>query len=154
MTTLKEQLTYEEGRRLITYLCSRHHRTIGIGHNLDVKPYFRGVKIPNVITDTFCDDLFNDDVKDITAALEALYPNLHNLDAARRDALINMAFQLGALGVSKFKKMLDALDDKDWEKAYTEALNSNWAVQTPNRAKRVASQLLTGEYYHVEKNSI
>ena len=52
-------------------------------------------------------------------------------------ALANMAYQLGVGGVSQFKKMLAALQEGDYEKAATEALDSRWAIQTPNRAKRV-----------------
>ena len=154
MTLLKDQLEFEEGRKLTTYVCSQNHKTIGIGHNLDAKPTYKGFKIPNRISDSFCDELFDDDVKEATAALTKVYPNVAKLTPARRDALINMTFQLGAGGVSKFKGMLRALDEKDWQLAHKEALDSTWAGQTPARAKRVASQILTGEYYDVKKDSI
>ena len=77
------------------------------------------------------------------------YPNLRVLTPARRDALLNMAFQMGTAGVMKFKQMLAALDNKDWQRAKAMALDSAWATQTPQRAHRVAQQLMTGEYYKV-----
>lgn len=52
-------------------------------------------------------------------------------------ALANMAYQMGVDGVRGFKKMIQALKDSDWRWARVEALDSKWAVQTPERAKRV-----------------
>lgn len=52
-------------------------------------------------------------------------------------ALANMAYQMGVNGVLKFKKMLDALAIGDRQTAAIEALDSAWAQQTPERAKRV-----------------
>jgi len=54
-------------------------------------------------------------------------------------ALGNMAYQLGVGGVSNFKKMLAALKAGDRELAATEALDSKWAGQTPERARRVVA---------------
>jgi len=45
--------------------------------------------------------------------------------------------------------MLNALERSDWVAAKAHALDSSWAKQTPERAERVAEQLLTGTYYKV-----
>jgi len=55
-----------------------------------------------------------------------------------RRALLNMAYQLGVSGLLNFSKMLTALQAGDREEAAREALDSLWAKQTPNRARRVA----------------
>jgi len=146
---LKAQLTYEEGRKLKKYKCTAGHWTIGIGHNLDAKPKMRDWVIPSIISDRDCDAIFMVDVQDVVESLTKAYPNLRTLSPARRDALLNMAFQMGTAGVMKFKQMFAALDDKDWQRAKAMALDSNWAKQTPSRAHRVANQLGTGEYYKV-----
>ena len=146
---LKAQLAYEEGKKLTKYKCTEGHWTIGIGHNLDAKPKMRGWVIPDTITDKECDAIFTVDVQDTVEAMAKAYPNIKVLAPARRDALLNMAFQMGSSGVMKFKGMLKALDNQEWKKAEQEALDSLWAKQTPNRAKRVAHQLYTGEYYNV-----
>jgi len=52
-------------------------------------------------------------------------------------ALGNMCYNLGINGVLGFKKMLAALQDGDRELAAVEALDSTWATQVPNRARRV-----------------
>ena len=146
---LKQQLEFEEGRRLKAYTCSMGHKTIGIGHNLDVKPAFNGQRIPDIISDQVCDLIFDRDLNDTITQLNFVWLANTKLDPARRDAVINMCFQLGINGVMKFKLMLNALERSDWVAAKAHALNSSWAKQTPERAERVAEQLLTGTYYKV-----
>jgi lysozyme len=146
---LAKQLAFEEGRKLRKYKCTAGHWTIGIGHNLDAKPTNWDWVIPDVITDTECDAIFNTDVRDVSQSMVKAFPGLARLSPPRRDAVLNMAFQMGTSGVMKFKGMIAALVDKDWQRARACALDSAWAKQTPQRAARVANQLLTGEYYKV-----
>ena len=146
---LKQQLEFEEGRRLKAYTCTAGHKTIGIGHNLDVKPAFNGQRIPDIISDQICDLIFDRDIEDTIIQLNFVWLANTKLDPARRDAVINMCFQLGINGVMKFKLMLNALERSDWVAAKAHALDSSWAKQTPERAERVAEQLLTGTYYKV-----
>ena len=146
---LKQQLEFEEGRRLKAYTCTAGHKTIGIGHNLDVKPAFNGQCIPDIISDQICDLIFDRDLNDTITQLNFVWLANTKLDPARRDAVINMCFQLGINGVMKFKLMLNALERSDWVAAKAHALDSSWAKQTPERAERVAEQLLTGTYYKV-----
>jgi lysozyme len=48
---------------------------------------------------------------------------------------------MGVSGVLKFKGMLEALKAGKRELAANEALDSLWARQTPERARRVAEQI-------------
>ena len=52
-------------------------------------------------------------------------------------ALGNMSYQMGVDGLLGFRKMLQALEDGDRRWARIEALDSDWAAQTPERAARV-----------------
>ena len=146
---LKQQLQFEEGRRLKTYLCPAGHRTIGIGHNLDAAPEYHGSPIPDEITDIACDVIFTDDVSRIVEGLKSEWGGLEKLSNARRDAVVNMAFQMGVSGVMKFVSMRAYLDRGMWESAAKAALDSAWAKQTPARASRVAHQIQSGEYYKI-----
>ena len=49
-----------------------------------------------------------------------------------------MIFQLGIGNVMKFKKMIAALQEKDFETASLEMLDSRWASQTPSRAEKLS----------------
>ena len=53
--------------------------------------------------------------------------------------IIEMVFQLGIGGVSKFKKMWKALKQNDYQIASEEMLDSKWAKQTPKRAEELSS---------------
>jgi lysozyme len=67
-----------------------------------------------------------------------------SLDEERQYALIDLCFQLGWVGLKKFKKMLKALTVKDYLTAAAELLDSKYATQTPKRAKRIANLIKTG----------
>ena len=146
---LIDQLKFEEGFRVSVYLCSRGVRTIGYGHSLEARPWFKGAEIPSTITRETAEELLESDVIKTRRDLVRAWPQITLLSPARIDACVNMAFQLGVEGLMQFKKMRYELISGHWKNAQKEALNSDWAKQTPNRAKRVAGQLLSGEYYEI-----
>ena len=55
-----------------------------------------------------------------------------------QEVILNMCYQLGVTGTSKFRKAISALQEGDWEDAANEMLDSLWARQTPNRAKELS----------------
>jgi lysozyme len=61
-----------------------------------------------------------------------------DIDEKAYEILIEMVFQLGKTGVSKFRNMWKALAEKNYIGASYEMLDSRWAKQTPNRAKAMA----------------
>lgn len=68
------------------------------------------------------------------------------LEDARQAALISMHYQLGPSGFRRFKKMIAAVMSEEWAEAARECLDSKAArEQTPERFKRNAMALLTGE---------
>ncbi len=58
-----------------------------------------------------------------------------------KDIVTEMCYQLGVTGFSKFKKTIAYLQDKKWEEASVEMLDSLWARQTPNRAKEMSDRV-------------
>lgn len=144
---LKEQLKFEEGLSTKAYLCPAGKKTIGYGHNLDANPCYKAVPIPDEITEESAEELLEHDIKKTWRELKKAWPQVDLLPVSRQDACINMAFQMGIYGFMEFRKMRYELISGHYKNAAKEALNSEWAKQTPARAKRVASQLLTGEYY-------
>ena len=55
-----------------------------------------------------------------------------------KEVVIEMCYQLGLGGFSKFKKTISYLESKDYKSASVEMLDSKWATQTPNRAKKLS----------------
>jgi len=152
MSHLKEQLKFEEALRLKKYKCSAGHWTIGYGHNLDNAPYYEGKPIPDTITEAFAEELLDHDIGATIGDLRQRWPRFDGFDKGRRDAFINMAFQLGVRGFMNFERMRAAAMARNWDLANGEAMNSKWAIHdSPERAKRVARQILTGKYYEIPK---
>ena len=143
---LKKRIAEEEGRKATLYKDSLGLWSIGIGRLLD--PSKGGRLRENEI-----DFLFENDVAAAHSALMARLPWIASLDDVRVGALINMAFQMGPGGVVAFPTMLEAMRQKDWQKAHDAALDSLWAKQTPERAKRVANEILTGEWQWLSTGS-
>lgn len=114
------------------------HPTIAIGRALDT----------HGVSDAEAEAFFASDVATAEAGVAAIWPWTSALDPVRRDALANMAFEMGAHGLAEFLHMGAALQRGDWQAAHDAALDSGWARELARfgsrRARRVAAQLLTG----------
>ena len=118
-----EEISADEGKVLHAYLCSEHHKTVGIGHKVletdaENRLYIYGA---------------GDDVAD---------GNWEELPQEAQHILVNMCFRLGQGGLSKFKNFKVAIEDYQWQRAAEEMLDSRWAKQTPERAERLKSRML------------
>lgn len=58
-----------------------------------------------------------------------------------KDALMNMAYQMGVKGLLSFKNSLALIQASEYEKAADNMLQSKWAQQTPNRAKEITDMI-------------
>ena len=63
---------------------------------------------------------------------------LKKLPQEAQDVIYEMCYQLGVTGVSKFKKTLLYLENKEFRMVSKEMLDSKWARQTPNRANKLS----------------
>ena len=140
---------FEEGFRTKRYLCSAGKTTIGYGHNCDAEPAFHGQIIPQSITKEYAETLLEHDINQTIESLRHAWPRFLEFDQVRRDSFVNMAFQMGVKGFMGFELMRAACLARSWDTAYTQALKSKWAEQTPNRAKRVAWQIKHGRHYAI-----
>ena len=127
MEGLREDLIAEEGIRLKPYLCPAGKTTIGVGRNLDDVG----------ITQDEAMEMLDNDIDRVNAQLAKALPWLETKSPDVQRAIANMTFQMGLGALLKFKKMLAALQARDYNAARREALDSDWAKQTPQRAKRV-----------------
>ena len=99
------------------------------------------------ISDQEADILLMNDILAVTEELDLVLPWWKELDEPRGRALCNMCFNLGLPRLLKFERMLGALKRGDFEAAASEALDSRWARQVGDRAKRIAYTFKTGEDY-------
>ena len=127
MEGLRKDLIAEEGLRLKPYLCPAGKLTLGVGRNLDDVG----------ITQDEAMMMLDNDIERVKAQLAKALPWLETKSPDVQRAIANMTFQMGIGALLKFKKMLAALQARDYNAARREALDSAWAKQTPQRAKRV-----------------
>ena len=137
-TKLAAQLTVDEGRKSRMYLdnATPPRWTIGVGFNLSDRA------LPEPIIDALLDWC----IDNVQHELDSALPWWRTMNDARQNALANMAFQMGIDKLMKFKNTLVLLKSGRWEAAADEAMNSDWARQTPNRAKRVTDMIRKGEF--------
>jgi lysozyme len=64
-----------------------------------------------------------------------------DLPTTAQHTITEMVFQLGKSGVSKFRNMWKNLQNRDFNGASLEMLDSKWNRQTPNRCKKLSDQM-------------
>lgn len=136
---LRQQLKDMEGCVPCAYQDSLGFWTIGVGRLIDKRK--GGGLSPEEI-----DFLMDNDIKKVRAQVFVRFPWTANLDEARNAALINMAFQLGIDGLAGFVNTLAAIRDGHYDHAAEQMLQSKWATQTPERARRLSRQIATGSW--------
>lgn len=135
--TIVDDLIREEGFKPSAYQDHLGFWTIGHGICIDER---KGCGI----TDEESRYLLRNRTDRIALELDVRIPWWRQL-GSRRDALVNMAYQMGVSGVLNFTKMLAAMQRADYETAADEALKSKWAEQTPSRAYRVSQLIRNGD---------
>ena len=129
---LMADLVRDEGRVDHAYQDSEGYWTIGVGHLIDKR---RGGALPGHIIDLLLDY----DAAMAVADLDRNVPWWRDMPEPWQRGLANMAFNLGWPTLSRFKKMLAALEAGDGETAAREAGDSKWAQQVGDRATRIQS---------------
>jgi lysozyme len=76
--------------------------------------------------------------------LRVYEPFVSELPANVQDVISEMCYQLGVGGVLKFKKMWNALKVGNYNEASRQMMDSVWAKQTPNRAKKLSEIMAQG----------
>ena len=61
-----------------------------------------------------------------------------DLPSEIQGVVIEMCYQIGFTGFTKFKRAIAHMKNAEWQLASEEMLDSLWAKQTPNRAKQLA----------------
>lgn len=122
-----------EGLRLKCYKCSAGKNTIGWGRNLDDVG----------ISKDEAELMFRNDINVCIESLEKNIPFFYDLPENVMKVLIDMRFNLGLEGLLKFKKMLQAISEGNYEQASVEIKNSRYAKQVGKRALDNANLLVT-----------
>ena len=135
---LLESVKKHEGYRNKVYLDTLGKRTVGVGH-LCVEDFWEDDK---EYEEDFLMDILKKDLQQAIRQADSMCEGLKISEDAKI-IIIEMIFQLGGTGVSKFRKMWQALqqDPPDYAEASAQMLDSRWAKQTPNRAQEMAKHM-------------
>ena len=139
MERLLASVKKHEGYRNKVYLDTLGKRTVGVGH-LCVEDFWEDDK---EYEEKFLMTILEHDLETAIKGAERLLKDCHILDSLAREIIIEMVFQLGETGVSKFKNMWKALEQSppEYSVAAREMLDSRWAKQTPNRAQGMSAEM-------------
>lgn len=118
--TVQGKLTIGIGRNLQDNGISEEEAKMMLYHDID--KFYKQVKADKRIRHTF-----------------------NNLDNTRQRVIMNMVFNMGLDGVLSFKKMVQALEVKDYNEAAFQMLDSKWAKQVGKRAEELAQLMRMGE---------
>ena len=126
---LREAVKLSEGYRARVYKDTLGIDTIGYGFAI------KDLELDEDICDMILDKKLNKLIKDV----DNKFSFMDDIAVEAQDVVYEMCYQLGINGFSKFKKTIAYLRDENYKMAAIEMLDSRWAKQTPNRAKRLSN---------------
>jgi GH24 family phage-related lysozyme (muramidase) len=160
-----DKLFKDDTSEIVHDSVEKGNKTIGYGHKLtddEVKSgEVYGYKI-STLTKEQAEDIFNRDLEVARGDVDSLIDK-DTTDPKAYGVLIEMAHQIGGTKLPKFKKMLEAVNRKDYKEAAKQMLfnyddegnkigKTNWNKQTGNRAKSLAALMSSITFDRIEKN--
>lgn len=148
MSKLIPILNFEEGYKEKPYIDTRGYPTVAGGILIGPKGAALSnytFTVPREVGDVWKQSIVKQKTSEISN-----YPDIVNAlkqcNDARTDIIMSMAYQMGVAGLAGFKNTLKLISTRDFKGAANGMLNSAWAKQTPNRAKRHAQVMIDGTY--------
>ena len=138
---LQEELEIDEGCKYEIYLDHLGYPTFGIGHLItDDDPEY-GWEVGASIDTVRVHEAFESDIEGVLSDCSKLYSDFGDLPEEAQRVIANMMFNMGYTRLSKFKNMKLSVDDRNWDIAADEMVDSRWYYQVPNRAKRLVERM-------------
>lgn len=163
MEKLIQQLKLHEGIRFRPYRDTVGKLTIGVGRNIDDKPFRADEQLVlfgriltqkdliatlnKGLTAKQVDQILVWDIQDATDDAKAVLRTFDSLSEQRQFVIIDMAFNMGRRTLSGFRNTLRMISEGRFAEASENMLKSKWATQVKGRAKRL-SIMLRDNLYH------
>ena len=138
---LRETLKVDEGVKNEIYLDHLGLPTCGIGHLITEDDPEHGLEVGTHIDDERVNELFDQDVQVTLGECRLLYNDFDDLPEEAQQIIANMMFNMGRPRLSKFKKMKEAVDGRDWIEAGNQMMDSRWYKQVTTRADRLVRRM-------------
>ncbi len=88
-----------------------------------------------------CDIILDRKLKNLKDIIRAKFSWYRYMPPEIQDIVVEMCYQLGVTGFSNFRKTITFLQNKQFNDASVEMLDSRWADQTPVRAKKLSDRV-------------
>ena len=147
-----KQIKIHEGVRRKVYLDTTHHRTVGVGFNLerqDAEKVLRsvGANYQDVVRGEYNLSneqmrlIFEHDLKVLEDEARRAVSNYDELSDIRQRVVCDMLFNLGLPKFLKFKTTISHIENKRFDSAADNMLASKWATQVKDRARMLANMM-------------
>ena len=146
---LTERVTQNEGYRRDVYKCTAGYDTVGIGFALKDLEIDKDLAHKIIewqikeglihISEEHSKKKLAKELVDKHLELLEKWDWYGNLPPEIKSVVVEMCFNLGDHGFSKFKKAIAHMKSKEWQLAADEMLDSLWARQVKSRANRLAT---------------
>ena len=141
----KAEIKRHEGEVLKIYEDSLGYKTLGIGHLCQPEdPEYAwevGTKVSQEVVDMYYEQDFKKHYQE-TVHVYGSYEDFQNLPEPIQRVLVNMCFNLGGTRFSKFKNMLKACKEHNWEEMARQMQDSRWYYQVGRRSQELQKMVL------------
>ena len=145
-----ELIKEAEGFMSHIYKCPAGFKTIGYGHNLDAKPLtLNQIKLLDDngnISEDNATVLLLEEIPLYEAGARELV-EFEYLNDARKALIIDLVYNMGKAGFSKFKQTIGFINQGDYNNAWKALKASKWFEQVGHRAIRNCSIMRDGVIY-------
>ena len=141
LENLREQLEVDEGVRYNIYLDHLGYPTFGIGHLVISNDPENGQAVGTSVSKERVGECFEQDVLSVIKDCHKLYDDFDELPEEVQQIIANMMFNMGYTRLSKFKGMKRGVDNRDWNEAADEMVDSRWYKQVTKRANRLVERM-------------
>ena len=138
---LREEITYDEGVKYEVYLDHLGLPTFGIGHLVTKNDKEYGEDVGYPVSEQRVNEVFEEDMKIVLNDCQILYDDFDDLPEECQHIIANMMFNMGRPRLSKFKGMKRGVDERDWNAAADEMVDSRWYRQVTKRADRLVNRM-------------
>ena len=136
MNELLNRIKEHEGFRSRVYKCTEGYDTIGYG--FAIKDLYLSEGISELI--------LKEKVTNLRLRMGKKISWFDEAPREVREVLLEMAYQMGVSGVSKFKNALKHMKNEEWNKAADEMLLSKWSEQVGQRSVTLSNMMRNDTY--------
>ena len=141
----KAEIKRHEGEVLAIYVDSLGYKTLGVGHLCQPNDPEYNWKVGTPVSQKVVDRYYTIDFdKHYAEAIHVFgsHEDWEELPEVIQRVLVNMCFNLGGMGLSKFKNMLEACRASDWKEMARQMEDSRWYKQVGRRSVELQDMVL------------